>query len=117
MIIAVDFDGTLFENAFPEIGKPRYKVINFILERKARGDTIILWTCRGGESLQKAVSKCKEYGIEFDYINENAAFDKALYKDESRKIYADLYLDDHAMNPSVLVEALQFIGYNTNIVK
>lgn len=112
MIIAVDFDGTLFENNFPEIGKPKYEVINYILERKAKGDIIILWTCRAGDSLQRAISKCNEFNLSFDYINENATFDKALYRDESRKIYADLYIDDHALNPSVLVEDLSLLGYN-----
>ena len=47
-IIAVDFDGTLCENRYPEIGKPNEKVINYLIKRQKEGDKLILWTCRCG---------------------------------------------------------------------
>ena len=46
---AVDFDGTLYSNAFPEIGitKPKNQlIIDYIHMCKAEGDIICLWTCR-----------------------------------------------------------------------
>ena len=45
-IIAVDFDGTLCENKYPEVGEPRRNVIDYVKTRREHGDKIILWTCR-----------------------------------------------------------------------
>lgn len=45
-IIAVDFDGTLCENQWPEIGEPKKEVITYLKERQTAGDKLILWTCR-----------------------------------------------------------------------
>lgn len=99
MIIAVDFDGTLFEDAYPSIGAPKTDVIDFIKYHKSVGDTIILWTCRYGSDLAKALAACTEVGLTFDCVNENAVFDHDRYSGESRKIYADIYIDDHGMHP------------------
>ena len=72
MVIAVDFDGTLCEYVFPEIGKPHETLINDLKRcRKENGDKLILLTCRCGEYLDKAVEWCKEQGLIFDAVNEN----------------------------------------------
>ena len=100
MIIAVDFDDTLFERArsgYPQIGFPIIKTIQWVKDQKALGHKIILWTCRDGEPLADAVEKCKEYGLEFDAVNDNLEpLDNELL---SRKIYASIYIDDKAINP------------------
>lgn len=71
-IIAVDFDGTLCENKWPEIGEPNTNLIGYLIEmRKSFGAKIILWTCRVGEMLDKAVNWCSEHRLEFDAVNEN----------------------------------------------
>ena len=71
-IIAVDFDGTLCENKWPEIGEPNTELISYLIEmRKTFDAKIILWTCRAGEMLDKAVNWCSEHGLEFDAVNEN----------------------------------------------
>ena len=54
-IIAVDFDGTLCENSWPEIGEPNEELIEYLRNRKKDGDKLILWTCRVEDMLQKAV--------------------------------------------------------------
>lgn len=48
---AVDFDGTLCENAYPEIGAPNLPLIDKLISRRRLGAKIILWTCRDGEML------------------------------------------------------------------
>ena len=96
--IAVDFDGTLFTEDYPNIGKPKWGVINWCKKQKELGNILILWTCREGELLSKAVQACRNVGLEFDYINENAAHRLAMYGNDCRKIGADIYLDDRAMN-------------------
>ena len=94
MIIAVDFDGTLAVTDYPKIIKPINRVIHFCKTQQKLGATLILWTCRHGEALDEAVKWCKKQGLEFDYINENPPEKIAVYGD-SRKVYADMYLDDH----------------------
>ena len=70
-IIAVDFDGTLCENKWPNIGAPNEEVITYIKIRQEAGDKIVLWTCRADEKLEQALDWCKERGLYFDAVNEN----------------------------------------------
>ena len=99
-IIAVDFDGTLCENAYPEIGKPNASVIEGVLRAKAAGARLMLWTCRSGEELDAAVGWCRDHGIEFDTVNASLPEQIEAYGEDTRKVFADIYLDDKAMRPS-----------------
>jgi hypothetical protein len=94
MVYAVDFDGTLCVNEYPEIGAPRSAIIDFIKRRRADGDKIILWTCRSGRKLADAVEWCVSLGLEFDAINDNLSENIACYNNNSRKVSADYYIDD-----------------------
>lgn len=94
MIIAVDFDGTLCENRWPDIGPPREAVIVYLLERQRAGDKLILWTCREGELLYQAVTWALGQGIKFDAINANLPERIEKYGNDCRKIGADEYWDD-----------------------
>lgn len=98
MIIAVDFDGILFEDEFPGIGRPNYEVIMFVRQLIDEGHEVILWTSRTGGRLDEAVEMCDDYGLRFCAINENAPSNLAqyisVYPNPSPKVYADLYLDD-----------------------
>lgn len=93
-IIAVDFDGTLCENAYPEIGSPKKGVIDTVKEYQSYGWKTILWTCRNGEDLVKAVEWCKKQGLVFDSVNENLPEVEALFGGWTRKIFANAYIDD-----------------------
>lgn len=100
-IIAVDFDGTLFEQMeekdWPTPGAPRQAVIDYVLEQQRQGARLILWTNRTGRPLGIAVQKCHEYGIEFDAINANLPEMIEKYDNDCRKIFADEYIDDRAI--------------------
>lgn len=98
-IVAVDFDGTLCKDAYPNIGEPLPYSLYYIKKLAAAGNILILHTCRNGELLDAAVAWCKERGITFDYINENAAENINRYGGDTRKIYADIYVDTNAVNP------------------
>lgn len=99
MIFAVDFDGTLVESAYPNIGAPKIGVIDFCKKRQKSGDIIILWTCRTGKYLEEALHfLITECDFIPDLVNENAPYDKSLYPSESRKIGADYYIDDKAIS-------------------
>ena len=62
-IIAVDFDGTLCENKWPEIGEPNNELIAYLKKRQEAGDKLILWTCRVGEVRDAAVAWSAEQGL------------------------------------------------------
>lgn len=94
IIIAVDFDGVIVTENFPQIGRPHMGVINGLIERRKKGDKIILWTCRCGQQLTDAVSFCRNMGLEFDAVNENLPMMVEKYGSDSRKVYADCYIDD-----------------------
>ena len=51
-IIAVDFDGTLCTDCFPDIGQPNTAPIELLQGLKQQGRQIILWTCRCGKQLE-----------------------------------------------------------------
>ena len=94
MIFAVDFDGTIVEDKFPEIGEAIPTVQRFIRARQKMGDKFILWTCRTQEYLQMAIEYCRNVGIEFDAVNDNLPEVRTKYGDNPRKVFADFYIDD-----------------------
>lgn len=102
MIIAVDFDGILCKNAFPKIGEADFDVIKLVRDLKEAGHEVILWTTRNGDELDAAVKWCGTKGLSFDAINAPAPTNKAEYEGvypvESRKVYANMYIDDHNPN-------------------
>lgn len=98
-IIAVDFDGTLCSECYPKIGIPNLPLIVLLKRMREQGKQVILWTCRCGELLEEAVEWCRMFGLEFDAVNENVADTLEKYGTESRKISADVYVDDKACFP------------------
>ena len=94
--IAVDFDGTLCENTWPKIGEPNTALIGQLIEEQKNGAVIILWTCRARRMLKEAVSWAEKQGLVFDYVNRNVPERIRAYKNDSRKISADVYVDDRA---------------------
>ena len=99
-IIAVDFDGTLCEGRWPAIGEPREAVIETMRVAQAAGARLILWTNRQGAYLQEAIAWCAERGLIFDAVNANLPETLERYGGDSRKITADIYLDDRATLPT-----------------
>jgi hypothetical protein len=101
--IAVDFDGTLCEYAFPKIGEQNEQhkqLMKLLIELRSKGHKLILWTNRGDNEqypvLTEAIEWCKEKGLEFDAINENLPGQKKL-SGPSPKIMADYYIDDKVL--------------------
>ena len=107
-IYAIDFDGTLCEkDKYPSIGEPNLLLIEYVKKLKEAGNTIILWTCRCEEQLDAAVEWCKSYGLEFDYVNENAPELIKSFGRDNRKIFANYYIDDRALDFKLLMEFLK----------
>lgn len=96
-VIALDFDGTICQNAYPDIGEPNWHVIEKAKRCQEQGAYLILWTCRGGQMLEKAVAACTEWGLTFDAINENLPEWREAYGTDPRKIGATEYWDDRSV--------------------
>ena len=93
LIVAVDFDGTIVEDGYPGIGKTRIFAFETLKKLQQDGHRLILWTYRNGSKLQEAVDFCKENGVEFYAVN--SSFPEEKFDDSrSRKIHADLFIDD-----------------------
>lgn len=103
-VIAVDFDGTLCTNAWPNIGTPNWAVIKKLKELQKAGAHLVLWTCRCDEMLEAAKVACDAWGLIFTAYNENDPDLLAYFGTESRKIGADIYLDDKGMLPDTFCE-------------
>lgn len=93
LTIAVDFDGTIVEHRYPDIGEIISGAFEVLRDLQANGHRLILWTVRDGIDLKNAVDFCLDHGIIFYAVNEsypNEEFNKYI----SRKIDADLFIDD-----------------------
>lgn len=88
LVVAFDFDDTVYD--FHKKGRIYSDVINLLQELKTINCYLICWT--GNEDSEMVVSYLNHNKIPFDAINENPPF----YKSESRKVYANAYLDDRA---------------------
>ena len=93
LIIAIDFDGTIVEDAYPKVGESRIFAFETLKELQKDGHRLILWTYRHGEKLQEAVDFCKKNGIEFYAVNNSYPEEDFVGK-TSRKINADLFIHD-----------------------
>lgn len=93
LTIAVDFDGTIVENRYPEIGKPILFAIETLLKLQEEGHHLILWTYRTGPHLEEAVNFCRKKGVNFYAVNKS--YPEEIYDNSlSRKIQADYFIDD-----------------------
>ncbi|MBR5176832.1 MAG: hypothetical protein IKW89_13030 [Bacteroidales bacterium] len=96
MVIAVDFDGTIVEHAYPQIGKERPFAFETLRAISRDGHKLILWTARSGKLLDEAIEYCRKNGVEFYAVNSNEP-PNALFAGSSKlsgKVMADVYIDD-----------------------
>ena len=89
MVIACDFDGTITDrNIFPEIGEFKEHALEAIQNFQKHGHQVVMWTCREGKYLDDAKNALFRKGIFLD------GFNYSPYQLQSRKIVADVYIDD-----------------------
>lgn len=93
LTIAIDFDGTIVDDAYPKIGKPRIFAFETLTKLQEDGHRLILWTYRSGLRLEEAIEFCKNNGVEFYAVNKSFPEEQFDYT-KSRKIHADLFIDD-----------------------
>ena len=93
LTIAIDFDGTIVDDDYPGIGKPRIFAFETLKKLQEDGHRLILWTYRSGLKLEDSVKFCKDNGIEFYAVNKSFPEEQFDYT-KSRKIHADIFIDD-----------------------
>ena len=95
MLIAIDFDGTIVEHRYPEIGEEKPFAVQTLRMLIQERHQLILWSVREGQLLDDAVQWCRERGIEFYAVNRDYPEETAAGNDHfSRKIKADIFIDD-----------------------
>lgn len=93
MIICVDFDGTIVDHRYPDIGPAVPGAIETMKALIATGVKLILFTMRSGEELRQAVEYIEKHGIELYGVNTNPGQSSWT---QSPKAYGNLYIDDAA---------------------
>lgn len=101
-IYCVDFDGTLCENKYPEIGQPNMVLIDYLKRKREQGHKLILWTCRCEERLKDAVGWCRKWNLFFDAVNANLPEMIEQFGNDCRKVFADFYIDDRTVDASTI---------------
>lgn len=94
MTIAIDFDGTIVEHRYPQIGPEipfATDTLKMLMQERHR---LILWTVREGKLLEEAVEWCRQRGVEFYAVNQDYPEEEKGDKGFSRKLKADLFIDD-----------------------
>ena len=95
MTIAVDFDGTIVEHRYPQIGEEIPFAVETLKMLVQDHHKLILWSVREGELLEAAVDWCKERGLEFYAVNRDYPEESTENNPHfSRKLKADLFIDD-----------------------
>lgn len=97
LYIAIDFDGTIVEDKYPEIGEllpNAKKVINYL---NRSGHHIIINSCREGSDKERAMQFLFDNSIPFESFNENHPDLVNKFENDCRKIGADLYIDDKSV--------------------
>ena len=94
MTIAVDFDGTIVEHRYPEIGREIPFAIETLKMLTREGHRLILWSVREGKLLDEAVEWCRERGLEFYAVNKDYPEESTEDRNYSRKLKVGMFIDD-----------------------
>ncbi|MBR6962955.1 MAG: hypothetical protein IKH86_04900 [Prevotella sp.] len=95
MTIAVDFDGTIVEHEYPNIGREIPFATDTLKMLIKDQHKLILWSCREDQLLQDAIDWCRERGVEFYAVNKDYPEEKVEYNNHfTRKLKVDMFIDD-----------------------
>ncbi|MBO5233846.1 MAG: hypothetical protein J6B33_06010 [Prevotella sp.] len=98
MTIAVDFDGTIVTDAYPQIGREQPFAIDTLKMLIQDRHKLILWTVREGKFLDDAVNWCRERGVEFYAVNRDYPEEEMANNNHfSRKLKVDMWIDDRSL--------------------
>lgn len=99
--VGVDYDGTIVYNKTHE--EVPFAIMT-IKEMQAKGHKIILFTCRTGDSLDRAVDYMKLRQVSLYGVNDNP-----LHRTPNgKKVLCDYYIDDKAIGCPLVDEAVNW---------
>lgn len=99
MYIAVDFDGTVVDHAYPDVGRNAPDVVRVLNKLVAKGHKLILFTMRSGQYLHDAQDWFETHEIELYGVQTNPT--QKSWTD-SPKAYAQIYIDDAALGAPLI---------------
>lgn len=100
--LGVDFDGTICDFEYPNIGKPKEGVKEALTLLRAVGYRIVIWTCRtcsyhfdvfGGDPSQPTMERPNVIAMR-DYLKVNDIPYDEIDDGSRGKLHADFYIDD-----------------------
>jgi hypothetical protein len=98
VVVAVDFDGTITQgDSWPEMGPLSQGSKWFINQIIEDGYCVVIFTCREGALAEEAKEFLKLNDIRYMHFNENCSIRKDKYRNDTRKIGADVYIDDRSV--------------------
>jgi uncharacterized HAD superfamily protein len=97
LILSIDFDGTICDLAYPEIGELKKDARKYITKLYEDGHYIIINTCRSGKFEGYAEEFLNNNVIPYNFINCNLPHMIEEYSGDCRKISADIYIDDKCL--------------------
>ena len=114
-VVAIDLDGTILKDAFPEKGEPIPGMKEQLEALREMGWKIAVWTVRTDHD--DIAKHLKAHDIPFDYINENPHGPPG----QKKKIFADVYVDDRAIHfdgdPKGLAKkVIEFVPWHKNVI-
>jgi len=121
-IIAIDFDGTIVQDKYPDIGNPYPGAIQAINELYDDGYCIIIDSCRARDKEDEMIDWLNRNGVKYCHCNENCRILIRRYSTDCRKISADIYIDDKSLfapnmeNPNQwdIIKNMIMLKYGTN---
>jgi hypothetical protein len=106
-VLGVDFDGTIVEHEYPQIGPEAPFAFEWLKKFQSLGIRLVLFTMRSGVELNEAVTFCQKNGIEFYGINVNPTQKTWT---NSPKAYCQNYIDDASIGCPLVKPFLKTIG-------
>ena len=111
MIIAIDFDGTIVDDIYPDIGAEVPLALDYIKQWQEEND-IVLYTMRERKELEDAEMFLVNKGVNLFSSNSNL---NMWYN--SRKIFANLHIDNASFGcPLIKIEGFKKPCADWNVI-
>lgn len=96
-VLCIDFDGTIVENAFPQIGKLKPNVVEVLQKLNEKYD-IVISSCRTSKEFEGSPERLKIIQDMINCLIDNKIPYKRIDMGDEGKVIADYYIDDRAIS-------------------
>lgn len=117
-LLAIDFDKTIADSDYPHIHNLRPNAKEVLNRLHEEGFYIIINTCRSDGYEEEVRQYLNSQEVKYHHVNTNHPGLCEYYKADSRKISADIYIDDKSLETLLDPETcLNWINIYNNIQK